>query len=114
DHFWFKDGPGWNLRGNGGMFTTAPEIARWVRAAHSGELLDASAYRIFSPRLLPPEVKPNSIWSSAGGNGIFDTVVSYNPSRRLTLVAISTDARFQIEDVLLELAKTIFQLVDSP
>jgi CubicO group peptidase (beta-lactamase class C family) len=114
DYFWFKDGPGWNLRGNGGLLTTFPELARWVRAAHSGQLLDSQSYTLFAPGLTPPNVKPNSVWASAGGNGIFDTVVAYNPSRRLVIVAASSDAGFQIEDVLRDLAKAVFQLVDNP
>jgi len=114
DHFWFKDGPGWNLRGNGGMITTIPEIARWARAAHDGELMSPEYYKFFTPGLASDKVKPNSIWSAAGGNGIFDTVVAYNPSRRLIVVAFSSDARFQIESVLLkELAKPIFRLTDG-
>ena len=32
DHPWAKNGPYWNLRGNGGIITTAPDMLRWERA----------------------------------------------------------------------------------
>ena len=77
--------------------------------------MGAEAYKFFSPGLTSGNLKPNSVWATAGGNGIFDTVVAYNPSRHLIVVAFSSDARFQIEDVLMrELAKPIFRLVDRP
>lgn len=114
DKFWYKDGPAWNLRGNGGMISTMPELARWVLAAHTGKLLDAASYRVFSPALAAPDVKPNAFWGVAGGNGIFDTVVAYNPSRRLVIVTASTAARFEIESALRDLRPLIYSLVDKP
>lgn len=38
---WAPDGPGWHLRGNGGMLSTVGDLYRWVRALHGGLLPDS-------------------------------------------------------------------------
>ena len=53
DHPWAADGPYWNLRGNGGMLSTARDMARWHRALQGGRILDARAKR----ELLAPRVR---------------------------------------------------------
>lgn len=52
DHPWLDDGPGWNLRGNGGLLSTARDMARWHRALGTDRVLDADARReLFAPRV---------------------------------------------------------------
>jgi CubicO group peptidase (beta-lactamase class C family) len=36
---WLSDGPGWNLRGNGGLLTNAASLARWLQAVAQGRVL---------------------------------------------------------------------------
>jgi CubicO group peptidase (beta-lactamase class C family) len=43
DHPWADDGPYWNLRGNGGMLSTARDMFRWHVALEGDELLDTRA-----------------------------------------------------------------------
>ncbi|MFW6694295.1 serine hydrolase domain-containing protein [Streptomyces sp. MAR4 CNX-425] len=43
DHPWAADGPYWNLRGNGGMLSTARDLLRWHRALLSHRVLDERA-----------------------------------------------------------------------
>ncbi len=43
DRAWAKDGPGWHLRGNGGIHSTLSDMFRWHRALESDEILDAEA-----------------------------------------------------------------------
>jgi len=52
DHPWADDGPYWNLRGNGGMLSTARDMFLWYRALEGEEVLDAAAKReLFRPRV---------------------------------------------------------------
>ena len=48
-----KDGPYWNLRGNGGLLSTARDMYRWYVALESEQVLDAQAKsELFRPRVL--------------------------------------------------------------
>ncbi len=52
EHPWAPGGPWWNLRGNGGMLSTATDMVRWHRALSSHRLFDRRALReIFRPRV---------------------------------------------------------------
>ncbi|GGX00087.1 hypothetical protein GCM10010297_22600 [Streptomyces malachitofuscus] len=56
DHPWASDGPHWNLRGNGGMLSTAPDILRWHRALLGNTVLPEQARsKLFTPRVPQPE-----------------------------------------------------------
>jgi len=53
EHPWAEDGPYWNLRGNGGLLSTARDMYRWYVALESEQVLDAQAKReLFRPRVL--------------------------------------------------------------
>ncbi|MGV9451538.1 serine hydrolase domain-containing protein [Streptomyces sp. NPDC003635] len=55
DHPWADDGPYWNLRGNGGMLSTAEDMFRWHRALLGEEILPAAARdKLFEPRVTEP------------------------------------------------------------
>lgn len=50
EHPWADDGPYWNLRGNGGMLSTARDIYRWYLALRDDEILSREAKRkLFAP-----------------------------------------------------------------
>ncbi|MGH2874242.1 MAG: serine hydrolase domain-containing protein [Solirubrobacteraceae bacterium] len=52
DHPWAKNGPYWNLRGNGGIISTAPDMLRWDRALLHYTVLSRNAEReLFAPRV---------------------------------------------------------------
>ncbi|ADB49296.1 beta-lactamase [Conexibacter woesei DSM 14684] len=53
DHPWAEDGPYWNLRGNGGMLSTARDMARWDRALQGDRVLDERS----KDALLRPRVR---------------------------------------------------------
>jgi CubicO group peptidase (beta-lactamase class C family) len=53
DHPWAATGPWWNLRGNGGMLSTARDLVRWHRSLQHATVLDRRAQReLFRPRVL--------------------------------------------------------------
>lgn len=43
EHFWHSDGPSWNLRGNGGLLSSAAELYRWQQSLLAGRVLPKSA-----------------------------------------------------------------------
>ena len=45
EHPWAEDGPYWNLRGNGGMLSTARDMFRWHVALDGEDVLDRAAKR---------------------------------------------------------------------
>jgi CubicO group peptidase (beta-lactamase class C family) len=52
EHPWAADGPYWNLRGNGGLLSTARDMARWHVALEGSGILGARAKRaLFKPRV---------------------------------------------------------------
>ncbi|QFY15010.1 serine hydrolase [Nonomuraea phyllanthi] len=56
DHPWAPDGPYWNLRGNGGMLSTARDLLRWHRALSGDTVLSAAARReLFTPYVRMPD-----------------------------------------------------------
>jgi CubicO group peptidase (beta-lactamase class C family) len=53
DHPWATDGPYWNLRGNGGLLSTAGDLGRWLLALEGDDVLDERAKAdLFRPRVL--------------------------------------------------------------
>jgi CubicO group peptidase (beta-lactamase class C family) len=50
EHPWAQDGPYWNLRGNGGLLTSAPDMFRWHLALEGEAVLDQGAIeKLFRP-----------------------------------------------------------------
>jgi CubicO group peptidase (beta-lactamase class C family) len=50
DHPWAEDGPYWNLRGNGGLLSTARDMFRWHVALLGDEVIDRRAkHKLFKP-----------------------------------------------------------------
>ena len=45
EHPWAADGPYWNLRGNGGLLSTARDMFRWYQVLEGDEVLDEPAKR---------------------------------------------------------------------
>jgi CubicO group peptidase (beta-lactamase class C family) len=110
ERFWYPDGPSWNLRGNGGMITTVDELAKWAWSAHNGKLMTAEYYKLFVPSFADKEISPTAFWNAAGGNGIFNCLLAYNPAQKITVVAFSADGRLEIETRLKALAPLILKL----
>jgi CubicO group peptidase (beta-lactamase class C family) len=64
------DGPHWNLRGNGGILSTARDMFRWHRALSDDTVLSAPAREKFFTPSMPV---PDSDESYAYGWAILDT-----------------------------------------
>ena len=56
EHPWAADGPYWNLRGNGGILSTARDMFRWSRALSGDAILPPSARnKLFAPHARQPD-----------------------------------------------------------
>ena len=100
DSAWRDDGPGWNLRGNGGMFATAAELMDWYEALYDGKVLGERGLATF---LAIDAGESRSVGGPAlghaGGNGIFNTlhVSFFEPDTHMTF--FSSVADHQAEDL---------------
>lgn len=65
DHPWASGGPWWNLRGNGGMLSTARDLARWHRALEDGRVLPLRAVRALTRPRVPEDASGRS-WYGYG------------------------------------------------
>lgn len=70
EHPWAEDGPHWNLRGNGGILSTASDMFRWHRALTGDTVLSANAReKLFTSYIRVPGMDE----SYAYGWGIHNT-----------------------------------------
>jgi CubicO group peptidase (beta-lactamase class C family) len=127
EHPWAADGPHWNLRGNGGMLSTARDMFRWHRALTDGTVLSAAARKeLFTPRVKIPgtdmmyaygwairEVPSGTVAWHTGGNDwslahfamdLPDGAATYWVSNQ----AVSED--WNLEDLELDLTAKILEL----
>lgn len=124
---WAQDGPHWNLRGNGGLLSTAPDMLRWHRALLGNAVLDAAAKDLLYGRHTPEGEGADSFYgygwallptpfdtwliSHNGGNGVFfaDFLRFLDED---VVVFVATNA-VQDEDTAYRLAEALFGLQDG-
>ena len=64
------DGPYWNLRGNGGILSTAHDMGRWLLALEGDRVLDEHAKAaLFRPRVLEEPGRRHPLRLRLGGRG---------------------------------------------
>jgi CubicO group peptidase (beta-lactamase class C family) len=104
DSAWAPEGPWWNLRGNGGLLSTAADLWRWQRALIGGRVLSPDATtRLFQPyaaRVVAPNVprrwygygwevsdtRAGRLVGHTGGNRVFFSLIYWWRDRDVTLV----------------------------
>ncbi|WP_244177433.1 serine hydrolase domain-containing protein [Streptomyces atriruber] len=129
DHPWAPDGPYWNLRGNGGMLSTARDMFRWHRALTGDTVLSATArQKLFAPQVRVPEldgsygygwvvVDPGDgrvAWHDGGNDWSLATVAEFR-HRRIMVFWVSNHAyqkgTWNLEDDQLELTHGVAERV---
>ena len=99
DHNWLKDGPGWNLRGNGGMLASAEELSAWYEAVWNGKVLKEDAREQFlSISASESKRVGGKALGHVGGNGIFNClqVCYFLPGLYLTLFSSTADQKAEM------------------
>lgn len=71
DKAWDKDGPYWNLRGNGGIHSTAGDMYRWHLALEGDKILSKAAKEKYFKPYVPEDPEGHSYY--AYGWAIFET-----------------------------------------
>nr|MBA2557452.1 beta-lactamase family protein [Chloroflexota bacterium] len=112
EHAWYGDGPGWNLRGNGGMLSNARGIHDlFLAMEQEDEVLGREARLAWRPAVQPGNA---SEYAALGGNGIFNavyfrsvTVSKEGERREITWVGLSNIGDQVIEDSLEYVAETL-------
>jgi len=71
DHPWLEDGPGWHLRGNGGILSTVIDMFKWHLALEKNTILDEKSKKLY----YKPHVREGKNAESFYGYGwaIFNT-----------------------------------------
>jgi CubicO group peptidase (beta-lactamase class C family) len=104
DHAWAEDGPGWNLRGNGGMISDAAELHRVFQGIVYGDTLPSEARQAFLPTR---EGRPRMMMA-AGGNGIFNALYVLLADATFVFIGFSNRSDHEVEDSE-EFLQKIFQ-----
>jgi CubicO group peptidase (beta-lactamase class C family) len=74
DKKWAADGPSWNLRGNGGMLSTAADLSAWFERLFEGKVLKpATLAKYLSNATGTSRTLGVRIAGPAGGNGVFNS-----------------------------------------
>lgn len=111
DKKWSKDGPGWNLRGNGGMLSTVEETAQWYEALLEGKIL--------TPETLQKHLANSSgvsrtlgerIIMQAGGNGVFNSLQFSVAAWDFHLTFFTSSAKYEAERILEDFRDDVFAL----
>lgn len=98
DGMWGTDGPSWNLKAAGGLFSTVDDLARWLGALGSGKLFGAEMQKTYlDERLVYSDRRAQRVMGPAGSNGIFNSVAYWLESDDLRIAVVTTRADFQAE-----------------
>lgn len=98
------DGPGWNLRGNGGMMGSAEDIFRWISALHKQDFLPEPVMaEFFEAATGQSRTFEETAAAFAGGNGVFNAYYIWLAETDFRFVLLSNNSAQQGEDYLDEL-----------
>lgn len=120
DKKWDKDGPWWNLRGNGGILSTARDMQRWHAALLTNKILtDDARKRMFTPHVpegpggisfygygwsIVPKSPGGMLITHNGGNGVFFADLYRFVDRDLFIFIATNAQKPAFEDLGQELA----------
>lgn len=121
DHPMVNGGPGWHLRGNGGMLSTTHDMASWLEALRSGKVLSkASTDAMFTEHVpegggsfygygwaLFKTQRGTRLITHNGGNGVqFADVLCY-ADEGVTIVLMSNASPRGMQDLAWEVGRTL-------
>lgn len=121
DHPTVNGGPGWHLRGNGGMLSTTHDMANWVEALRSGRVLTkASTDAMFTEHVpegggsfygygwaLFKTQRGTRLITHNGGNGVQFADVLWYADEGVTIVLMSNASPRGMQDLAWEIGRTL-------
>lgn len=130
DRPWERDGPYWNLRGNGGMLSTASDMLRWHDALESRALFSsADLARMYTRHTeegagsgtyygygwaLFPTARGTTLVTHNGGNGVFFADFLRFRDERVVVFVASNRMRREFRDVGHTVARLVFDSTFVP
>jgi len=125
DKPWDVGAPFWHLRGNGGILSTAGDLAKWSIALRGNKILSVAAKnKLHHPRLRPNEdenpyyaygwdmlktTRNTYIAMHAGTNNIFYADMHRFLDERLTIIHLSNKGIPSLIDINRQISKIIFE-----
>ncbi|MGD9589096.1 MAG: serine hydrolase domain-containing protein [Pyrinomonadaceae bacterium] len=111
DKTWAKDGPYWNLRGNGGMLATAEETSRWFEAVLDGKVLGPAALKEFLDSSSGiSQTLGLRVVGVVGGNNVFNSLQYSVIEPDFHFQFASSNSKQAAEDVWLKFRDELFAL----
>jgi CubicO group peptidase (beta-lactamase class C family) len=120
DHAWAEDGPYWNLRGNGGILSTAEDMYKWHLALEGEAVLSAEAKeKLYTPHIRAWDGDYGYGWfiyqtprglniSHGGANGIFHADFHRYLDANVVFYIASNDSSHPAFDLSYTIAEIIF------
>jgi CubicO group peptidase (beta-lactamase class C family) len=122
DHLWAEDGPYWNLRGNGGILSTANDMYKWHLALEGNSILsEESKSKLYTPHTEAWDGEYSYGWfvhqtpratrdvSHGGANGIFGTDFHRYLDEDVVFYIASNEANHAAYDLSSAIASIIFE-----
>ncbi len=95
------DGPGWNLRGNGGMLGTADDIFSWISALNRKDFLPEPAMSEYFDAVTGQSRRfKETAAAFAGRNGVFDVYYFWAADTDLRLIMLGNNSEHIVENYL--------------
>ncbi len=120
---WADDGPYWNLRGNGGILSTAEDMLRWHEALEGNDVLNDDAKALFYGQHVPEDESGQSFYGYGwaifpleddttlithnGGNGVFFADFLRFPDEDLAIFIATNRAEAQFDTVASSIASSL-------
>ncbi|MBP6003165.1 MAG: serine hydrolase [Pyrinomonadaceae bacterium] len=125
DKAWDGDAPFWHLRGNGGILSTAVDLAKWSVALRGDRILSRSAkQKLYHPRLRPDEhdnpyygygwdifrTRRNTLLATHNGtNNIFYAEVHRFLDEKLSIIHLTNRGIPSFADINKQISRIIFE-----
>ena len=102
DSMWDSTGPSWNLKGAGGLLSTAESLARFFEGVGNGVYFQSTAQseRFKNGLMVYSDSRKQRLMATAGSNGIFNAVAFWADSSKFSIVLMTNRADHQAENEL--------------
>ncbi len=102
DAMWDSAGPSWNLKGAGGLLSTAESLGLFFDGIGDGVYFQSAAQseRYKDDRMVYSDSRGQRVMAPAGSNGIFDAVAFWADRSRFNVILMTNRANHKAEDQL--------------
>lgn len=122
DHAWMPDGPGWHLRANGGILSTAGDMHTWYVALRNNKVLSKAATEQLLARHVAEDPQGTSyygygwVWQKTdngefnwhnGGNGVYNAFMGFSLKDDWCLMVSSNTNKIISDKIATQLLKIL-------